>query len=39
MAHARAQFLGPCPLGPWGGVKNLISEHDQVAYQIKGDEQ
>ena len=17
-------FLGPCPLGPWGGVKNLI---------------
>ena len=24
MAHAPAHFLGPHPLGPWGGVKNLI---------------
>ena len=24
MAHAPVRFLGPHPLGPWGGVKNLI---------------
>ena len=26
MAHATAQFLGPCLLGPWGGAKrsNII---------------
>ena len=34
----RHNFLGPCPLGPWGGVKNF-SEHGHVAYQINGDEQ
>ena len=33
----RHNFLGPHPLGPWGGVKNLISEHGHEAYQIKGD--
>ena len=32
-------FLGPHPLGPWGGPKIYISEHGHVAYQIKGDEQ
>ena len=32
----RHNYLGPQPLGPWGGVKNLISEHGHVAYQIKG---
>ena len=32
-------FLGPRPLGPLGGVKNLISDHGHVAYQIKGDGQ
>ena len=35
----RHNFLGPRPLGPLGGVKNLISEHWHVAYRIKGDGQ
>ena len=35
----RHNFFGPGPLGPWGGVKNKISEHGHVAYQIKGDGQ
>ena len=34
MAHAPTQFFGLHPLGPWGGVKNLIFEHVHVAYQI-----
>ena len=29
-------FLGPHPLGPWGGSKILFSGHGYVAYQIKG---
>ena len=29
----RHNFLGPRPLGPWGGVKILFSEHGHVAYQ------
>ena len=33
----QCNFLSPCPLGPLGGVKNLISEHGHVAHQIKGD--
>ena len=35
----RRNFFGPRPFGPWGGVKNYISEHGHVAYQIKGDGQ
>ena len=35
----RHNFLGPRPLGPWGGVKKYFSGHGHVEYQIKGDEQ
>ena len=31
--------LGLGCAGGGGGIKNLISEHGHVAYQIKGDEQ
>ena len=35
MAHATAQFLGPHPLGPWGGAKrsNIIKSQSQSQFQ------
>ena len=35
MAHATAQFLGPHPLGPWGGAKrsNIIKSQAQSQFQ------
>ena len=34
MAHATAQFLGPHPLGPWGGAKrsNIIKSQSQSQF-------
>ena len=35
MAHATAHFLGPHPLGPWGGAKrsNIIKSQLQSKFQ------
>ena len=35
MAHTTAQFLGPHPLGPWGGAKrsNIIKPQSQSQFQ------
>ena len=35
MAHASAPFLGPRPLGPWGGAKrsNIIKAELQSQFQ------